>query len=259
MLQFARALGYPEPVTAVPPTWIMTGDRFDPAYERSLARMAGGPAAGAALEALLHVDQAFGYERPLRIGETLAVERRPPRTWVKQGRRAGRIEFIELATDAYDADGQLVVSARWVDARTERAHSSLSTADDATTEAAPPLPDGTVVVERLTRTQIVMYVGAAGDYHPLHHDDVYARAHGYPSVFAPGMLTMGLAGRALTDAGGVEPDAVRSFEGRFRGQVWPGDTLVATVGPLTGEASSFAVELVNQHGAPVFTGRATVA
>jgi len=56
------------------------------------------------------------------------------------------------------------------------------------------------VVENLSRTQIVMYAGVSGDYNPLHTDEVYTvQAAGYKSVFAHGMLTMGLTGKALTN------------------------------------------------------------
>ena len=30
-----------------------------------------------------------------------------------------------------------------------------------------------IVVEDLTRTQLVMYAGASGDYNPLHTDEIY--------------------------------------------------------------------------------------
>ena len=57
-----------------------------------------------------------------------------------------------------------------------------------------------VVVDDLTRTQIVQYAGASGDYNPLHTDEVFAtQVAGYPTVFAHGMLTMGMTGRMLTD------------------------------------------------------------
>ena len=57
-----------------------------------------------------------------------------------------------------------------------------------------------VVAENLSRTQIVQYAGASGDYNPLHTDEVFAtQVAGYPSVFAHGMLTMGMTGRMLTD------------------------------------------------------------
>ena len=52
-----------------------------------------------------------------------------------------------------------------------------------------------VVIDNLSRTQLVMYSGASGDYNPLHTDDVYTKeVAGYPGVFAHGMLTMGLTG-----------------------------------------------------------------
>ncbi len=56
------------------------------------------------------------------------------------------------------------------------------------------------LVEDLKRTQIVQYAGASGDYNPLHTDEVFTtKVAGYPSVFAHGMLTMGMTGKMLTD------------------------------------------------------------
>src|SRR6185369_17674707 len=81
-----------------------------------------------------------------------------------------------------------------------------------------------VVFDNLTRSQIVMYAGASGDYNPLHSDEVFTtKIAGYPSVFAHGMLTMGMTGRLVTDLVGAEN--VTSFGGRFTSQVFPGDTL----------------------------------
>jgi acyl dehydratase len=118
-----------------------------------------------------------------------------------------------------------------------------------------------VVVENLTRTQIVQYAGASGDFNPIHHDEHFAtRAAGYPSVFAHGMLTMGLTGRLLTDWLG---DGVLCEYGvRFVNQVWPGDTLTAhgtvTAIELEGEQGRVAIDLVttNQQGEPVVKGNA---
>ena len=56
-----------------------------------------------------------------------------------------------------------------------------------------------VIVENLSRTQIVQYAGASGDFNPLHTDEVFARdVAGYPSTFAHGMLGMALTGKLLT-------------------------------------------------------------
>src|SRR4029077_11880872 len=82
----------------------------------------------------------------------------------------------------------------------------------------------TVVVEDLKRTQVVQYAGASGDYNPLHTDEIYAtKIAGYPSVFAHGMLTMGLTGQAIAGLAGTE--SLVRFGVRFTAQVWPGDTL----------------------------------
>lgn len=119
-----------------------------------------------------------------------------------------------------------------------------------------------VVVDNLTRTQIVQYAGASGDYNPIHTDEVFAtQVAGYPSVFAHGMLTMGLTGKMLTDW--VGDGRLRHFGGRFTSQVWPGDTLVA-VATVTGFSESdggtvvdVSVETKNQDGGVVFSGTAS--
>ena len=119
-----------------------------------------------------------------------------------------------------------------------------------------------VVVDDLTRTQIVQYAGASGDYNPLHSDDRFTtEIAGYPSVFAHGMLTMGMTGRVLTDWFGVE--GLTNFGVRFVKQVWPGDTLTATA-TVTAvreeEGTTLAdltVETKNQDGDVVLSGTAT--
>ena len=71
-----------------------------------------------------------------------------------------------------------------------------------------------VVVEGLTRTQIVQYAGASGDFNPIHWSDRVATKVGLPGVIAHGMLTMALVGRAVTEWTGV-PDAVVDYSVRF--------------------------------------------
>jgi acyl dehydratase len=119
-----------------------------------------------------------------------------------------------------------------------------------------------VVVENLTRTQIVQYAGASGDYNPLHTDEVFAtQIAGYPSVFAHGMLTMSMTGKMLTDY--VGDGRLMKFGGRFTNQVWPGDTLAAaaTVTAISEENGvslvTFDIATSNQSGTIVFKGEAT--
>jgi len=117
------------------------------------------------------------------------------------------------------------------------------------------------LVEDLKRTQIVQYAGSSGDYNPLHTDEIFTtKVAGYPSVFAHGMLTMGMTGKMLTDY--VGDARLTKYGVRFTNQVWPGDTLdsTATVKELKDEDGKKIVVLdvstVNQDGVVVVSGYA---
>jgi acyl dehydratase len=93
----------------------------------------------------------------------------------------------------------------------------------------------------VTRTDLVRYAGASGDFTPLHHDEEFAREAGFPMPFAMGMYSAGLVGTWLTDR--VHPSRVRRFRIRFVRQVWPGDVLTVD-GPLPDDlAEGFDVEI----------------
>lgn len=78
----------------------------------------------------------------------------------------------------------------------------------------------------VTRTDFVRYQGASGDMNPIHHDEEFARAAGFPTPFAVGMWLAGLVGTYATDWLGAEN--VRRFRIRFVEQVWPGDEVTVT-------------------------------
>ena len=119
-----------------------------------------------------------------------------------------------------------------------------------------------VLVEDLKRTQLVQYAGASGDYNPVHTDEKFVtEIAGYPTVFAHGMLTMGMTGVLLTNY--VGDGRLTKFGVRFVNQVWPGDTLTGTaeVIEVREEDGQQLVDLklttVNQDHTPVLTGSAT--
>lgn len=118
------------------------------------------------------------------------------------------------------------------------------------------------VCDNLSRTQIVMYAGTSGDYNPLHSDEIFTtQIAGYPSVFAHGMLSMGMTGKMLTNYVG---DGRLTYYGvRFTSQVFPGATLTAkaTVTEIREEngeqIADLEVSTTDEEGTEVIKGKAS--
>ena len=109
----------------------------------------------------------------------------------------------------------------------------------------------------LTRSDLVMYAGASGDFNPMHTDEVKAKEAGLPSVFA------GFLAKALTDYVGV--GNLRNYKVRFVKQTWPGEVFVASVvvRAKRKENGEHLVDLEcalsNQDGEVKVSGEATAA
>lgn len=86
---------------------------------------------------------------------------------------------------------------------TPRAHSEVTEGDE-----LPPLH------VTVTRSDLVRYAGASGDFNPIHWNERVAREVGLPDVIAHGMLTMALAGRLVTEWAG-DPAAMIGYGVRF--------------------------------------------
>lgn len=295
---FARAIGDPNPMYSdpdyaarsalggiiAPPTFTEAGNHFDedwpyrPRWDSPEATPGESP--DAAQGTAMHAETHFVYHRPLRPGMVLSVGARLGREWKKWGARSGELKFHETVAEFRAADGAPVLECTTVVLRTARV---------VTPAAAPKLeamPDEQrcdpsrprtrthasesrlsvgdrmedVLVRRLSRAQIVQYAGASGDFSLQHVDEDYnTRVAGYPSVFAHGMLTMGMAGRVVTDFIGA--GRLRKFGFQFRQQVWPGDSLSAAV-EVTGVRkedvflADMAITVNNQLGQLIGTGYA---
>jgi acyl dehydratase len=118
-----------------------------------------------------------------------------------------------------------------------------------------------VLSHKLTRTDLVKYAGASGDFNPMHHDEILAKAAGQPSVFGHGMFSMGLLGSALTDYVGV--GNVQRYQVRFARQTWP-DEVLSTRIVVTGKRQEDGKKLVdldvtlsNGEGETKVVGKAT--
>ncbi|MDR0960334.1 MAG: dehydratase [Propionibacteriaceae bacterium] len=90
---------------------------------------------------------------------------------------------------------------------------------------------------RLTRSDLVRYAGASTDFNPIHYSDHAAAALGLPGVIAHGLLTMGVALRAVTEWIG-DPQRVRGYSAHFaRPVVVPDDDAGVTL-VVTGSVAS---------------------
>ena len=119
-----------------------------------------------------------------------------------------------------------------------------------------------LVKEKVTRTDIVKYAGASGDFHPMHHDEIFAYRQGSDrGVFAHGMLSGAYLTHLLTDWLG--DGSLKKLRLRFATRVWPGDRLTCkgTITSKYQENGENRVDCVchveNQHGERVTVGAAT--
>lgn len=113
-----------------------------------------------------------------------------------------------------------------------------------------------------TRTDVVRYAGASGDFNPLHHDDAAARAAGMSRAFAHGMFSAGCLATAVTDAVGVQ--SLTRLSVRFRAQAPLDITLTSdiVVAATSHDGDRSTVDLdcrLLADDAVVVSGSATIA
>jgi acyl dehydratase len=86
-------------------------------------------------------------------------------------------------------------------------------------------PDKTV--EATTLPQQALLYRLSGDWNPFHVEPSLAKMGGFDTPILQGLCTFGFVGRAvLATWAGNDPTRFRSFEGRFSGVVYPGETIV---------------------------------
>lgn len=229
----------------------------------------------------MHAETHFVYHRPLRPGMVLSVRARLGRQWQKWGRRSGELKFHETISEFVDADGAPILDCTTVVLRTQRTVTAAAPsmpdtiAAETPSNPAPAYPSEPprrgsnvnvgdqfqdVLVRNLSRAQIIQYAGVSGDFSLQHIDEVHnTQVAGYTSVFAHGMLTMGMAGRVVTDF--IGDGRLKTFGFQFRQQVWPGDSLFAvlTVASMTQQpvpTADLTICVTNQHGQLIGKGYA---
>ena len=120
-----------------------------------------------------------------------------------------------------------------------------------------------LTVGPISRTDLVRYAGASGDFNPNHHDEIYAIRAGFDKPFAHGMLQGGYLARLLSEWLG--PGSFKNLKLRFNALTWPGDMVIckARVVRQYEEAEQKLVEIeanaMNQRGDVLIKATATAA
>jgi acyl dehydratase len=109
----------------------------------------------------------------------------------------------------------------------------------------------------ISRSDIVRYQGASGDFQPVHHDEEFARKAGYDAPLVVGMYPAGAISLWAAELFG--PESVRQTAFRFSAMVWPGDTLrgEGQVTSRDGTKREIGLRLTNQQDECVLTCRMT--
>ena len=109
------------------------------------------------------------------------------------------------------------------------------------------LPEPTTLPP-MTRTDFVRYQGASGDMNPVHHDEPFATAAGYPAPLAVGMYAAGALCAWASDH--VGPERVRRSRMRWRKPCFPGTvlTFAAEESETTDEGFTWHLTATDQDG-----------
>lgn len=106
--KFAEAIGETSPKLIseyVPPTFLKVIEGEGNSSRRIIEVL------GVDLRRILHAEQHFEYTTPIRVGETLTIERRVADIYEKKG---GEMEFIVIETSFVDTAAKLVALSRQI-------------------------------------------------------------------------------------------------------------------------------------------------
>ncbi len=96
-------------------------------------------------------------------------------------------------------------------------------------EAPDREPDHVVETPTLPQ-QALLYRMASGDKNPLHADPGFASFAGFERPILHGLCTYGVVAKAVVDGAlGGEPWRLASYQARFVGHVFPGETLITRI------------------------------
>ena len=146
IMLFARSIGDTNPIyhdagaaaetepghVIPPPTFVQASAQFTEGYNlrpepgqpwfgsgkepTGVQRAPGGRGGGTGF----HAEQHYEYHAPIAPGDVLRAVDKQGKSWEREGRRGGTLQFSESVTEYYNQDDVLVVTARSVGVQTSR-------------------------------------------------------------------------------------------------------------------------------------------
>ncbi len=168
---------------------------------------------------MVHAGQDNRFLAPILAGDTLTTQVR-----VASLEDKGSGEILTLALSSRNPQGAPVVESRAAFFfRAPPDPSRPRRADTPSVVPAETLFEELLVVDP---DQTVRYADASGDRNPIHMDEDFARAMGFPGVILQGLCTMAFAQTAvLKRALGGDPSRLRRLAVRFAKPVFLRDEL----------------------------------
>ena len=228
ILDVARIAGFVAATGDDPQRWHGVAP---PGYAATLLFAVAGPFLGDArvrtyTRTLIHVDQQFRYEAPLRAGRYAVTGR------VERVRERGGAWFVTFLGEAAQ-ESALVMSSTSTFLMSDQPAAAEGTEQaepppyrraDSTTPRTARRPTEPGPLEPLaksaSRYDLVRYAAASGDFNPLHWDHDAARAAGLPGIVVHGLLMHAwLSQSAAAVAPGETP--IVAIKTRFRSALAP--------------------------------------
>jgi len=178
---------------------------------------------------ILHGEQRIELHAPIPTEGTITTT-----PTIKAMYDKGKGALVVVETESVDEKGRLLFrNTSGIFARGEGGFGGDRGPSGPKNVAPDRKPDKSVSFK--TRPDQALLYRLSGDMNPLHADPDFAKMAGFDRPILHGLCTFGFAGRAVLQAYcGDDPARLKSFEVRFSGVVFPGETITTDmwqVGP----------------------------
>jgi acyl dehydratase len=197
---------------------------------------------------VLHGEQDFRFQAPIRPGMTLTTRAKP----VSLQPRSSGVTVVVLA-ETLDADGTLLVEQYMTSfVRGGQADAGVGEPPEghAFDESLRTREPDAEVAQTFDADQTFRYAEASGDPMPIHLDDELARKMGLPGIIVHGLCTMAFTSVAVIEhACREDPTRLKRLAVRFAKPCLPGQTITTRI--WSRDDGSHAFETTSDDGAVV--------